>query len=109
MGRLGLEGTAVINGQPTYTPLDLFNYQSRGVLELSANGGHFSINDGRTNLGNYNNAAVNGGDIADWASNTSPTQSSTLLSKFPRRVFRVSGKVGSYRWRHCRRRGAVTL
>jgi hypothetical protein len=82
MGRLGLEGTAAINGQPVYTPLDLFNYQSRGVLELSANGGYFSVNDGRTNLGNYNNAAVNGGDIADWASNTSPTQSGTLgLSK----------------------------
>jgi hypothetical protein len=82
MGRLGLEGTAAINGQPIYTPLDLFNYQSRGVLELSANGGYFSVNDGRTNLGNYNNAAVNGGDIADWASSTSPTQSSTLgLSK----------------------------
>jgi hypothetical protein len=82
MGRLGLEGTATINGQPVYTPLDLFNYQSRGVLELSANGGYFSVNDGRTNLGNYNNAAVNGGDIADWASSTSPTQSGTFgLSK----------------------------
>jgi hypothetical protein len=78
MGRLGLEGTATINGQPVYTPLDLFNYQSRGVLDLSANGGYFSVNDGRTNLGNYNNAAVNGGDIADWASSTSPTQSGTL-------------------------------
>ncbi len=82
MGRLGLEGTAVVNSQPIYTPLDLFNYQSRGVLGLSANGGYFSVNDGRTNLGNYNNAAVNGGDIADWASNTSTTQSNTLgLSK----------------------------
>jgi hypothetical protein len=82
MGRLGLEGNAVINGQPIYTPLDLFNYQSQGALELSANGGYFSVNDGKTNLGNYNNAAVNGGDIADWASNTSTTQSNTLgLSK----------------------------
>jgi hypothetical protein len=82
MGRLGLEGTATINGQPVYTPLDLFNYQSGGILELSPNGGYFSVNDGRVSLGNYNNAAVNGGDIADWASNTSPTQSGTLgLSK----------------------------
>jgi hypothetical protein len=73
MGRLGLEGDAIINGQPTYAPLDLFNYQSNGVLELSANGGYFSVNDGRTNLGNFNDAAVNGGDIGDWA-----LQSNTL-------------------------------
>jgi len=78
MGRIGMEGYAVINGQPTYTPLDLFNYQSAGVLELSANGGYFSVNNGSTNLGNYNNAAVNGGDIADWASSTSIAQSNTL-------------------------------
>ena len=78
MGRIGFEGYAVINGEPTYTPLDLFNYQSPGVLELSANGGYFSVNNGRFNLGTYNNAAVNGGDIADWASNTSITQSGTL-------------------------------
>ena len=74
MGRVGSEFD-LINA---YTPLDLFNYQSPSVLELSANGGYFSVNDGKTNLGNYNNAAANGGDIADWASNTSITQSNTL-------------------------------
>jgi hypothetical protein len=78
MGRLGFEGNAIVNGQPTYTPLDLFNYQSPGVLGLSANGGYFSVNDGLINLGNYNDAAVNGGDIADWASSTSITQSDTV-------------------------------
>jgi hypothetical protein len=75
MGRIGFEAYAIINGQPTYTPLDLFNYQSPGVLALSANGGYFSVDNGRLNLGNFNNAAVNGGDIADWASNSSITQS----------------------------------
>ena len=74
MGRVGSEFD-LINA---YTPLDLFNYQSPGVLELSANGGYFSVNDGKTNLGNYNNATANGGDIADWASSTSITQSNTL-------------------------------
>jgi hypothetical protein len=78
MGRVGMEGYTIINGQPTYTPLDLFNFQNPGVLELSANGGYFSVNNGRINLGNYNNAAANGGDIADWASSTSITQSNTL-------------------------------
>ncbi len=76
MGRIGMEG-AVINGQHTDTPLDLFNYQSHGVLELSGKGGYFSVNDGTTNLGIYNDASLYGGDIADWASATSPTQSHT--------------------------------
>ncbi len=67
MGRIGVEG-ASMNGAPTYTPLDLFHYSRPGSLELSGNGGYFSINDGVTNLGIYNDAAANGGDIADWAS-----------------------------------------
>ena len=77
MGRIGMEGE-IVNGKATYTPLDLFNYQSQGVLELSSNGGDFSVNNGMTDLGTYNDASVNGGDIADWASVASPTQSSTL-------------------------------
>ncbi|MGA2795607.1 MAG: NF038122 family metalloprotease [Roseiarcus sp.] len=85
MGRIGMEGESV-RGQPTYTPLDLFHYRSPGVLELSPGGGYFSVNDGATTnsgtplgpLGFYNDAAVNGGDIADWASILSITQSQTL-------------------------------
>ena len=64
LGRIGLEGRTV-NGASTYTPLDLFNYASAGHLELSGNGGYFSVNGGTTALGTYNNAS-NGGDIADW-------------------------------------------
>jgi hypothetical protein len=67
MGRIGIEG-ASMNGLPTYTPLDLFNFSKPGALELSGNGGYFSTNDGSTNLGAYNDAALYGGDIADWAS-----------------------------------------
>ena len=78
MGRLGIEGLPVFNGTPTYSPLDLFNFQSPGVLALSPNGGYFSPLNGLINLGNFNDAAVNGGDIADWASNSSITQSNTL-------------------------------
>jgi len=77
MGRIGMEGASV-NGKSTDTPLDLFNYQSHGVLELSGNGGYFSTNDGTTHLGTFNNASLNGGDIADWASATSTTQSNTV-------------------------------
>lgn len=77
MGRIGMEGQ-IVSGQHTDTPLDLFNYQGSGVLALSGNGGYFSINDGTTNLGTYNDASVNGGDIADWASAASTTQSQTI-------------------------------
>ena len=77
MGRIAMEGE-MVNGKTTYTPLDLFNYQSHGVLELSGNGGSFSFNDGTTDQGTYNNASANGGDIADWASAASPTQSGTF-------------------------------
>lgn len=76
MGRIGMEGETV-NGKVTYTPLDLFNFKSPGVLELSSTGGYFSVNDGTTNLGTYNDAAAYSGDIADWASYTSTTQSDT--------------------------------
>jgi hypothetical protein len=67
MGRIGVEG-ASMNGAATYTPLDPFHYSAPGVLSRSGNGGYFSINNGVTNLGAYNNANANGGDIADWAS-----------------------------------------
>jgi hypothetical protein len=77
MGRIGMEGASV-NGKSTDTPLDLFNYQSHGVLELPGNGGYFSTDNGTTHLGTFNNASLNGGDIADWASATSTTQSNTV-------------------------------
>jgi hypothetical protein len=76
MGRIGMEGQ-VVNHAPTYTPLDLFNFKSPNTLELSGNGGYFSNDGGQTNLGTFNNASHYGGDIADWASATSPTQSGT--------------------------------
>jgi len=85
MGRIGMEG-AIINGKATYTPLDLFNFKSTGVLELSGAGGYFSNNDGLTHLGIYNNATKYSGDIADWASYSSVTQSGTLPQGAPTNV-----------------------
>ena len=79
LGRIGMEG-AIEVGKPTYTILDLFNFAGSGTLELSGKGGYFSTNDGTTNMGVFNNASSHGGDIADWASYSSPTQSGTLPS-----------------------------
>jgi hypothetical protein len=72
MGRIGMDGE-ILGGKPTYTPLDLFDFASPGVLELSANGGYFSVDNGVTSLGVFDDAAANGGDIADWAANAAPS------------------------------------
>ena len=77
LGRIGMEG-ALVNNHPTYTPLDLFNFAKPNVLALSPRSGYFSTNNGHTNLGWFNNSAANGGDIADWASNQSPSQAGTV-------------------------------
>ena len=73
-----MEGATVINDHATYTPLDLFNFTKEGSLALSPRSGYFSTDNGHTSLGVFNNSALNGGDIADWASNVSPAQARTL-------------------------------
>jgi hypothetical protein len=77
LGRIGMEGAIVAN-KPTYTILDLFNFAGPGTLELSGKGGYFSTNNGAAHMGVFNNASSYGGDFADWASYSSPTQSGTL-------------------------------
>jgi hypothetical protein len=65
MGRFGSVGAEV--GSGVYTPLDLFRYTSSGVRDLTVGPAspYFSINNGATNLGTYNNPA-SGGDASDW-------------------------------------------
>ena len=65
MGRVSL-----LNDQPSYySPIDLFRYSSAGVRDLTTGGNgstaYFSINNGATNLGSWNNQVSNG-DLADW-------------------------------------------
>lgn len=78
MGRIGMQGTQSYSRHASYTPLDLFDYSSSNHLMLSGAGGYFSNNGGLTNQGNFNNAAKYGGDIADWASYASVSQSGTV-------------------------------
>ena len=63
MGRFGSVGTEL--GSGVYTPLDLFRYTSSGVRDLTVGPAspYFSINNGATNLGTYNNPA-SGGDAS---------------------------------------------
>jgi hypothetical protein len=74
MGRIGSETT--IGG--FYTPLDLFDFSGQGVLSLSPTGGYFSINNGATKMGQFNDAFDYGGDVGDWAIVASVNDSQTL-------------------------------
>jgi hypothetical protein len=55
------------DGYGKYSALDLFRYSAPGVRDIHSNNGkaYFSINDGVTNLGTYNNN-YSAGDLGDW-------------------------------------------
>lgn len=72
MGRIAMEGSG-----GAFTPLDLFDFARPGVLSLSQSGGYFSVDNGVTNLGTFDNNAANGGDLADWATSNTPPSGST--------------------------------
>ena len=62
--------TSLINDQPTYyTPMDLYRFTAPGVRDTAAAGSgstaYFSVDNGVTNLGTWNNNASNG-DVGDW-------------------------------------------
>ena len=71
MGRFSL-----LNYQPSfYSVMDLYRYSSPGVRDLTTGGpgstAYFSIDDGTTDLGSWNNEASNG-DLGDWYGNNIP-------------------------------------
>jgi hypothetical protein len=74
MGRIGLFGIT-LGGRPAteadYELYDLFRYTGAGAANRSMTEGsgiYFSIDNGTTNLKNYNFPNGNGSDAQDWAS-----------------------------------------
>jgi len=68
MGRVSF-----LNLQPyEYSVMDLYRYSSAGVRDLTTGAStkaYFSINDGTTDLGNWNNVP-SAGDLGDWLGST---------------------------------------
>jgi hypothetical protein len=71
MGRIPGLGTTAINGTPAYLLYDLFRYTGSATRDMTeGNNIYFSINNGTTNLKDYNFPNGNGSDPQDWASGT---------------------------------------
>ncbi len=68
LGRVTYGGAVNDAGTQSYTPLDLFRYQSPGVRQLGAGVGYFST-DGAS-MGTLFNDPANGGDGGDWDRST---------------------------------------
>lgn len=69
LGRISGLGSATPSWR---TPFDLFRYSAPGVLAFSyTSPAYFSIDGGKTNLGNFNNSTY-GGDRSDWLNATTP-------------------------------------
>jgi hypothetical protein len=69
MGRIPGLGANFGNGLPDYMPYDLFRYTSTGTRNMTnGNNIYFSVDNGATNLKNFNFPNGNGSDPQDWAS-----------------------------------------
>jgi len=89
MGRILLVG-GNINNAPSYTAYDNFHFSSNGVHDYSGNGGYFSIDNGATNLANFNNPS-NGGDAGDWANTGTSNSGGSIYDAF--NAFDTAGHV----------------
>ena len=93
MGRILLVGSN-INNAPSYMAYDFFHFSSPGVQDFSGNGGYFSIDQGATNLADFNNPSnplTAGGDAGDWANTGTSNSGGSIYDAF--NAFGTTGEV----------------
>ena len=72
MGRILLVGGTIGGVSKSYDVFDLFHYSAPGTHDLSGSvAGYFSVDNGTTDLHNFNTSPL-GGDRGDWASSSTP-------------------------------------
>ena len=72
MGRILLVGGTIGGVSKSYDVFDLFHYSASGTHDLSGSvAGYFSVDNGTTDLHNFNTSPL-GGDRGDWASSSTP-------------------------------------
>ena len=64
--------SSYLTNSGNYGVLDLYRFSANGVRQIgTGNPSYFSIDNGATDLNNFNNNALdNGGDLGDWSPNT---------------------------------------
>ena len=98
MGRIGIQGTQSLTGNPDYMQMDLFHYTGAGTRGLNNGAGRsFSINAGTNLLKAFNNGST-GGDLQDWASGTNDSfnafSSSGVLNDYSAVDIRTMDAIG---------------
>src|SRR5712691_8123489 len=86
--------TSYLTARGDYGIMDLYRYSASGVRQTgTGDPAYFSIDNGKTNLDNWNDTVRGGGDIGDWASNVSGATNFKFAGADAFLAFSPSGQI----------------